>query len=195
VFRCPFGVMAKRVQKEAKEMATDPPPGCSSTIVDDDLFHWRAKISGPEGSPYAGGVFELDIRLPSNYPFAAPKVVFITKVCRMQKYVCVCFVLCTFASNFLKCKVYHPNVSQSTGAICLDILKEEWTPALSISKVLLSIQSFLLEPNKDFHLEPTVGAMFVNSPAEFRAMAADWTKRFATPASTATTTTTTTEKK
>lgn len=64
---------------------------------------------GPGDSPYSGGVFFVMIQFPPDYPFKPPKVQFQTKV-------------------------YHPNVN-SQGSICLDILKEQWSPALTISKV------------------------------------------------------------
>ncbi|KAG9442029.1 hypothetical protein H6P81_017883 [Aristolochia fimbriata] len=86
------------------------------------MFHWQATIMGPPDSPYAGGVFLVTIHFPPDYPiFKPPKVAFRTKV-------------------------FHPNIN-SNGSICLDILKEQWSPALTISKVLLSICSLLTDPN------------------------------------------------
>jgi ubiquitin-conjugating enzyme E2 D/E len=84
---------------------------------------------GPEDSPYSGGVFFLNIYFPTDYPFKPPKITFATRI-------------------------YHPNIN-SNGGICLDILKDQWSPALTISKgifliiVLLSISSLLTDPNPD----------------------------------------------
>ncbi|CAN1158462.1 Ubiquitin-conjugating enzyme E2 28 [Linum perenne] len=72
------------------------------------MFHWQATIMGPPDSPYSGGVFLVTIHFPPDYPFKPPKVAFRTKV-------------------------FHPNIN-SNGSICLDILKEQWSPALTISK-------------------------------------------------------------
>ena len=101
----------------------DPPASCSAGPVGDDLFHWSATIMGPDDSPYSGGVFFLNIHFPSDYPFKPPKITFTTRI-------------------------YHPNIN-SNGSICLDILKDQWSPALTISKVLLSICSLLCDPNPD----------------------------------------------
>merc|ERR1712224_372676 len=86
-------------------------------------------IMGPPDSPYQGGVFFLNINFPSDYPFKPPKVHFTTKI-------------------------YHCNVN-SNGAICLDILKDQWSPALTISKVLLSISSLLTDCNPADPLVPS----------------------------------------
>lgn len=89
-------------------LSRDPPSSCSAGPVGDDLYHWQASIMGPPDSPYAGGVFFLSIHFPTDYPFKPPKVAFTTKI-------------------------YHPNIN-GNGNICLDILKDQWSPALTISR-------------------------------------------------------------
>ena len=103
----------QRIKNELKRLLNDTPANCSAGPVGDNLYDWQATLIGPTESPYEGGVFYLNIKFPPEYPFKPPKIYFITKI-------------------------YHPNIN-SNGGICLDILKEQWSPALTISKVLLSI--------------------------------------------------------
>ena len=126
----------KRIQKELKDIDKDPPNNCSAGPVGDadDLFHWTATIMGPTDSPYTGGVFFLNIHFPTDYPFKPPKVNFTTRI-------------------------YHPNIN-SNGGICLDILREQWSPALTISKVLLSICSLLTDPNPEDPLVPEIATIY-----------------------------------
>ena len=114
---------AQRITKELENLTKDPPANCSAGPVGDDIFHWQATLMGPGESPFEGGVFFLDINFPSDYPYKPPRVTFSTKI-------------------------YHPNIN-SSGGICLDILKDQWSPALTISKVLISICSLLDDPNPD----------------------------------------------
>ena len=143
----------KRINKELSELTKDPPANCSAGPVDGDLYHWQATIVGPADSPYQGGLFFLNIHFPVDYPFKSPKVTFITKI-------------------------YHPNIN-SNGGICLDILKDQWSPALTISKVLLSISSLLTDPNPDDPLVPDIANIYKTDKKKYADNAKDWTKKFA----------------
>ncbi|TQD81494.1 hypothetical protein C1H46_032937 [Malus baccata] len=149
-----FSQMAsKRILKELKDLQKDPPTSCSAGPVAEDMFHWQATIMGPPDSPYAGGVFLVTIHFPPDYPFKPPKVAFRTKV-------------------------FHPNIN-SNGSICLDILKEQWSPALTISKVLLSICSLLTDPNPDDPLVPEIAHMYKTDRNKYETTARSWTQKYA----------------
>eukprot|EP01121_Diplochlamys_sp_Union-15-3_P004084 TRINITY_DN14057_c0_g1_i1.p1 TRINITY_DN14057_c0_g1~~TRINITY_DN14057_c0_g1_i1.p1 ORF type:complete len:148 (-),score=33.98 TRINITY_DN14057_c0_g1_i1:87-530(-) len=144
----------KRIQKELQDIQIDPPASCSAGPVGDDLFHWQATIMGPEDSPFSGGVFFLDVHFPTDYPFKPPKIQFTTKV-------------------------YHPNIN-SSGNICLDILKEQWSPALTLSRVLLSVSSLLTDPNPNDPLVPDIARLYKQNKGQYEKIAKEWTQKYAT---------------
>eukprot|EP00656_Telonema_subtile_P049755 TRINITY_DN6260_c0_g1_i2.p1 TRINITY_DN6260_c0_g1~~TRINITY_DN6260_c0_g1_i2.p1 ORF type:complete len:133 (-),score=32.98 TRINITY_DN6260_c0_g1_i2:429-827(-) len=76
-------------------------------------------------------------------------------------------------------KVWHPNVSSQTGAICLDILKNEWSPALTIRTTLHSLQALLCSPEPDDPQDGEVANMYKNDPEQFAKTARIWTQTYA----------------
>jgi len=143
----------KRINKELIDLGRDPPSSCSAGPTGDNLFQWQATIMGPGDSPYAGGVFFLSIMFPTDYPFKPPKVSFTTKI-------------------------YHPNIN-ANGSICLDILRDQWSPALTISKVLLSICSMLTDPNPEDPLVPDIAHLYKTDRTRYEATAREWTRKYA----------------
>ncbi|AAF79390.1 F15O4.3 [Arabidopsis thaliana] len=121
-------------------------------------------IQGPNGTPYASGIFRLDIEFPEDYPFKPPKVNFVV-------YNINTFYDLFFNSTF-KTPIYHSNI-KSSGSICIDILKDKWTPSLTVEKlinkshVLLSITVLLADPNPNDPLVPEIGQLFKNNRFQF----------------------------
>ncbi|KAF7318821.1 Fecal droplet protein [Mycena chlorophos] len=154
-FACSFflEMALKRINKELIDLGRDPPSSCSAGPTGDNMFQWQATIMGPGESPYAGGVFFLSISFPTDYPFKPPKVSFTTKI-------------------------YHPNIN-ANGSICLDILRDQWSPALTISKVLLSICSMLTDPNPDDPLVPDIAHLYKTDRTRYEATAREWTRKYA----------------
>lgn len=144
---------ARRINKEITDLQKDAPENCSAGPRGENIYLWDAMIVGPTETPFAGGMFNLEIHFPTDYPFKPPKVVFATKI-------------------------YHPNIS-TNGSICLDILKEQWSPALTVSKVLLSICSLLSDPNPKDPLMPEIADEYIRDRASYEATAKAWTTRYA----------------
>ncbi len=144
----------RRLQREYKEIQQDPPANCTAGPASDaDFFNWDAMIFGPGDSPFQGGVFHLSIRFPSDYPFKPPIMTF-------------------------KTRIYHPNIN-AAGGICLDILKGQWSPALTISKVLLSILSLLTDANPNDPLVPEIANLYKSDKAAYEEKARQWTQAYA----------------
>jgi len=145
---------SKRIARELIDIQNDPPLNCSAGPVNDsDIFTWEGVLFGPSDSPYAGGTFRVNIQFPMDYPFKPPRVTFATKI-------------------------YHPNIN-SDGFICLDILKQNWSPALTISKVLLSILSMLTDPNPKDPLMPNIARQYTENIDLYKITAEEWTQRYA----------------
>eukprot|EP01024_Parvocaulis_polyphysoides_P070879 TRINITY_DN877_c0_g1_i2.p3 TRINITY_DN877_c0_g1~~TRINITY_DN877_c0_g1_i2.p3 ORF type:complete len:151 (+),score=19.70 TRINITY_DN877_c0_g1_i2:172-624(+) len=146
----------RRIMKELKDIQRDPPPDITIELLNsDDIYKWGAKMKGPADSPYAGGVFGLEIQFPPDYPFRCPRVRFTTKV-------------------------YHTNVDD-TGFVSIDILKENWSPQLTIAKVLLSIQALLTDPNANNPLVPEIAHVCRTDRKRYDDTARAWTKKYAMP--------------
>ena len=146
---------ASRLKKELSDLVKDSgDSGVGATPINDNILHLTGSLKGPDGTPYDGGTFLVDIVIPQQYPFEPPKMKFTTKV-------------------------WHPNVSSQTGAICLDILKDKWSPALTIKTALLSLQALLCAPEPDDPQDAQVAGMYKQNRAKFEETAKQWTMMYA----------------
>ncbi|KAJ4356326.1 Ubiquitin-conjugating enzyme 13 [Didymosphaeria variabile] len=155
-----MAALPKRIIKETERLSKEPVPGISAVPHDDNLRYFDVTIDGPAQSPYEGtllppfgGVFKLELFLPDDYPMTPPKVRFLTKI-------------------------YHPNIDR-LGRICLDVLKSNWSPALQIRTILLSIQALLGAPNPDDPLANDVAQQWKEDQNQAIATAKEWTEKFA----------------
>ncbi|KAL3902496.1 MAG: hypothetical protein SGPRY_012047, partial [Prymnesium sp.] len=129
--------------------------GLQVQLVDEsNPLHWKGAIKGPIGTPYEGGLFRIDIVLPSDYPFVPPKMKYDTKI-------------------------WHPNISSESGAICLDILKNEWSPALTVRTALISLQALMSAPEPDDPQDAVVAKQYKEAHSEFCRTAKFWTETYA----------------
>lgn len=130
--------------------------------------------AGPDNSPYKGGTFLIDIELNAQYPYTPPKMRFITKV-RSYFIFNLLLHMCCRSSSARRLQVWHPNISSQTGAICLDILKDEWSPALGIKTALLSLQLLLQCPEPDDPQDAVVAKQYISNRKEYEQQALNWT--------------------
>jgi peroxin-4 len=122
------------------------------------LLPRQATISGPPGSPFEGGRFEMTLDVPDNYPLVPPKATFVTKV-------------------------FHPNVHFKTGEICLDILKTAWTPAWTLQSVCRAIIALLEDPDPSSPLNCDAGNMVrAGDMRAYKSMARMYVEQFASSA-------------
>lgn len=142
------------IQKELVEITENPPENCSAGPKGDNLYEWVATLFGPPGTPYEGGIFFLAIQFPTDYPFTPPTIVFRTRI-------------------------YHCNIN-SSGAICIDSLKSNWSPALTICNILVAISALLADPNPHDPLVGSIAALYLTDHAKHDETARDWTARYAT---------------
>ena len=115
----------------------------------------EATLVGPADSPYEGGRFGVRLEFDPAYPFTPPKA-------------------------FFRTKVFHVNIeSAEPHSVCVDILKSEWSPALTVCTVLLSIHQLLAKPNLQDPLVTDIADMMLSSMSDFEATARLWTARYA----------------
>ncbi|XP_003389722.1 PREDICTED: ubiquitin-conjugating enzyme E2 G2-like [Amphimedon queenslandica] len=155
----------KRLIQEYKELTLNPPEGIvAGPKSDNNFFEWEALITGPEDSPFDGGVFAAELVFPQDYPLNPPKMKFISEI-------------------------FHPNVYLD-GRVCISILHtpgddplgyetaaERWSPVQSIEKILLSVVSMLAEPNDESGANVDASKMWRENRDQFNKIAAGLVKK------------------
>ena len=145
-----------RIKKEYQALQKEKNTNVEVKLVNNDIRHWKGRIKGPIDTCYQGGIFDVDIVIPNEYPFKPPKMKFDTKI-------------------------WHPNISSVTGAICLDILKNEWTPALTIRTALISLQALMCEPVPNDPQDAVVAKQYMSDIKLFNQTAKHWVEEYANP--------------
>ncbi|KAF4354331.1 hypothetical protein F8388_022993 [Cannabis sativa] len=140
--------LPRRIIKETQRLLSEPAPGISASPSEENMRYFNVMILGPSQSPYEGGVFKLELFLPEEYPMAPPKVK-------------ICFILFAFSQKYIIL-----TLTRQLGRICLDILKDKWSPALQIRTVLLSIQALLSAPNPDDPLSENIAKHWKTNETE-----------------------------
>ncbi|OJD19054.1 hypothetical protein AJ78_00926 [Emergomyces pasteurianus Ep9510] len=110
------------------------PPTSAFSSFPDDLTQLTVLLTGPQGTPYSQGLWQLHLRMPEDYPKSPPKAAF-------------------------KTRIWHPNVDESTGAVCVDTLKRDWEAKLTLRDVLITISCLLIHPNPDSALNSAAGSL------------------------------------
>lgn len=146
--------MNKRILNEYNEIKKETSDVFKLVEINEDNFkEWKIILFGPQDTVYENGKFHITINFPNDYPYNPPLVLF-------------------------KTKIYHPNINEN-GNICIDILKEEWSPILTINKILYSLSSLLSEPNPNDPLVEEIATEMLQNKKEFEIKAKEYTKIYA----------------
>jgi len=143
----------RRISKEFNDLSARPVDGVSVTPKEDNMLIWHGNVKGPADTPYENGTFHFTVIFPDNFPFKPPAITFITKI-------------------------YHPGFNEE-GHICLQMLRDEWKPATSMSTVFKSIRDKIGKPDPDDPFDTEVAAVLKTNEAKFKTTAKEWTKKYA----------------
>ncbi|KAJ1858519.1 ubiquitin-conjugating enzyme E2 H [Coemansia sp. RSA 2131] len=124
-------------------------------LVNDNMQEFYIMFIGPEGTPFAGGEWKIHVELPEQYPFRSPSIGFVNKI-------------------------FHPNIDELSGSVCLDVINQTWSPMFDLLNIFESFMPQLLRyPNPTDPLNGEAAALMMRDTAAYEAKVRDYVVRFA----------------
>ncbi|GMH39016.1 hypothetical protein BSKO_06914 [Bryopsis sp. KO-2023] len=126
-------------------------------MVEDNINEFYVEFRGPKESPYDGGLWKIHVELPDAYPYKSPSIGFVNKI-------------------------YHPNVDEMAGSVCLDVINQTWSPMFDLINVFeVFLPQLLLYPNPTDPLNGEAAAMLMREPESYNKKVREYVQRFAKP--------------
>nr|GAT59435.1 predicted protein [Mycena chlorophos] len=126
------------------------------SLVNDNMQEFYVRFHGPSETPFAGGVWKIHVELPDQYPFKSPSIGFMNKI-------------------------YHPNIDELSGSVCLDVINQTWSPMFDMINIFeVFLPQLLRYPNPNDPLNTDAAALLMRHPKEYDAKVKEYVQRYAT---------------
>ena len=144
-----------RLKAEFQDLHDNPliSIGCCIGLIGNDYYKWTCTLRGPDGTPYKDGIFQVQFEFPQNYPEEGPVGRFVTKI-------------------------YHLNVRDSDGKICINYLNS-WDPKRKMKDVLLAVFALFNKQNPESPWDSSRADLYKNNRNEFDRQCRICTKKYA----------------
>ncbi|ETS62102.1 hypothetical protein PaG_03662 [Moesziomyces aphidis] len=126
------------------------------TLINDSMQEFYVRFHGPDETPFAGGVWKIHVELPDQYPYKSPSIGFMNKI-------------------------FHPNIDELSGSVCLDVINQTWSPMFDCINIFeVFLPQLLRYPNPTDPLNGEAAALLMREPKTYEARVKDYVQRFAT---------------
>ncbi|KAJ2008523.1 ubiquitin-conjugating enzyme E2 H [Coemansia thaxteri] len=125
-------------------------------LVNDNMQEFYVRFNGPDDTPFASGVWKVHVELPEQYPYKSPSIGFVNKI-------------------------FHPNIDELSGSVCLDVINQTWSPMFDMLNIFETFLPQLLRyPNPTDPLNGEAAALMMRDSAAYETKVKDYVQRYAT---------------
>lgn len=125
------------------------------TLVQDSMYEFYIKFKGPKHSLFEGGIWKIHVEIPDAYPYKSPSIGFVNKI-------------------------FHPNIDELSGSVCLDVINQTWSPMFDLVNIFETFLPQLLQyPNPTDPLNGEAGALLLREPKQYENKVKEYVKKFA----------------
>ncbi len=128
---------------------------CEVSLVNDNMQEFYVNFKGPEDTPFMNGIWKIHVELPDQYPYKSPSIGFVNKI-------------------------FHPNIDEMSGSVCLDVINQTWSPMFDLINIFsVFLPQLLRYPNPTDPLNGEAAALLMRDPSGYDSKVKEYVNRYA----------------
>ncbi|KAI9636379.1 ubiquitin-conjugating enzyme/RWD-like protein, partial [Dioszegia hungarica] len=125
------------------------------TLVNNKMSEFFVRFTGPAETPFAKGAWKIHVELPEQFPYKSPSIGFMNKI-------------------------FHPNIDELSGSVCLDVINQTWSPMFELINIFeIFLPQLLRYPNPADPLNGEAAALLMRDPKAYAKKVESYVERYA----------------